>query len=338
MPPAKSKRRWFQYSLRSLMLLMTAAAGAVVAWRAYLEPYHRQRQTMALIERLGGSYETTQAPAWLSRVLGYNVNNVVRVDLTEVKAPPAEYLEHVSRLPHLEKLSVADLPFGDDALRRLHQLKTLRELILSSTSVTDEAVERLQQALPELAIRRSQVRAIFALLPFTDEISSNFPLLLVPADLDEVDGDAIEITLRPGRENGAIPYLRALRTLRVLKLGGTNTDDVALTYVRGLTDLRVLQVPYTQVGDAGLIHLQRLVRLESLDLEGTRVGDAGLRNLTGLSSLNQLCLAGTNVSDEGLAALAERTSLERLDLRNTRVTADGVAKLKKSLPRCDVTF
>ncbi len=39
---AKPRRRWFQFSLRSLLIAVTLAAGLLVAWRAYVEPYRRQ--------------------------------------------------------------------------------------------------------------------------------------------------------------------------------------------------------------------------------------------------------------------------------------------------------
>lgn len=39
---AKPKRRWFQYSLRTLLIVVTLAAGLLVAWQVYVEPYRRQ--------------------------------------------------------------------------------------------------------------------------------------------------------------------------------------------------------------------------------------------------------------------------------------------------------
>ena len=47
-------RRWFQFSLRTLLIVVTLVAGLLGAWRAYVEPYRRQRETMALIKELGG--------------------------------------------------------------------------------------------------------------------------------------------------------------------------------------------------------------------------------------------------------------------------------------------
>ncbi len=36
--PIKPRRRWFQFSLRTLLIVVTLAAGLMVAWRVYFEP------------------------------------------------------------------------------------------------------------------------------------------------------------------------------------------------------------------------------------------------------------------------------------------------------------
>ncbi len=40
--PPKPRCRWFQFSLRSLLIAVTLVAGLLVAWRVYVEPYRRQ--------------------------------------------------------------------------------------------------------------------------------------------------------------------------------------------------------------------------------------------------------------------------------------------------------
>ncbi len=58
---AKPRRRWFQFSLPTLLIVVTLVAGLLVAWRAYTEPYRRQRETMVLIKKLGGYYKPNLA-------------------------------------------------------------------------------------------------------------------------------------------------------------------------------------------------------------------------------------------------------------------------------------
>ncbi len=78
----KPRRRWFQFSLRTLLLLVTLVAGLLVGWRMYTEPYRRQHETMALIKNLGGNYETAAAEKRLRLWYGAT-QNVVRVDVAD---------------------------------------------------------------------------------------------------------------------------------------------------------------------------------------------------------------------------------------------------------------
>src|SRR5690242_970636 len=99
-PQARRRRRWFQFGLRTLLVIMVLAACAVMAWRVYVEPYRRQGETAALIEKLGGSYKTAQADKWLCKLFGEDFQDVVLVDLADCDGP-AEYLEAIGALPRL---------------------------------------------------------------------------------------------------------------------------------------------------------------------------------------------------------------------------------------------
>jgi len=39
--PTKLRRRWFQFSLRTLLIVVMLVAGLLMAWRAYVEPKQR---------------------------------------------------------------------------------------------------------------------------------------------------------------------------------------------------------------------------------------------------------------------------------------------------------
>src|SRR5438874_9763807 len=78
----RAKRlRWFQYRLRTVLLLVTVVAVLLVAWRAYVEPYRQQRQTVERIKELGGLVDTVEAPTWARRILGSDLQNVVLIDV-----------------------------------------------------------------------------------------------------------------------------------------------------------------------------------------------------------------------------------------------------------------
>ena len=124
--------------------------------------------------------------------------------------------------------------------------------------------------------------------------------------------------------------LKELRTLRVLNLPGSITDD-GLAHVANLTRLEALDLNSTKVTDEGLAHLQRLRELRFLDLSGTEITDAGLTHLRGLRQLEALGLGETRVTDEGLAKLKPLARLELLSLINSAVGDEGLRHLEHSL-------
>ena len=138
-------RRWFQFSLRTLLIAVTLAAGLLVAWRVYVEPYRRQRETMALIEELGGSYKTEPGgPEWMLDWFGTdNFQNVVFVALNDC-GDPDKYLGQIESLPSLQTLCVGGQKFTDEHLSRLKRLTTLSSLTLTSTSVSDAGLAYLK--------------------------------------------------------------------------------------------------------------------------------------------------------------------------------------------------
>jgi hypothetical protein len=61
--PARPRRRWFRYSLRTLLLAVTLVAVALAYW---VNGAERQRRAVAAIEAAGGTvrydYERTKSP------------------------------------------------------------------------------------------------------------------------------------------------------------------------------------------------------------------------------------------------------------------------------------
>ena len=178
--PPKPRRRWFQFSLRTLLIAVTLVAGLLVAWRVYVEPYRRQRETVALIKELGGSYTTEPSgPSWLRGLFGDKTfQNIIRISLpgkdrdaeiadlarhleglaslrtldlslTDVTDAGLAYLNELTIL-HTLDLSLTDV--SDAGLAHLKGLTNLQDLYLSLTDVTNAGVKELQMALPNCKI------------------------------------------------------------------------------------------------------------------------------------------------------------------------------------------
>jgi hypothetical protein len=347
----RTRRRWFQFGLGTLLVLVTLCGVLLAAWRAYLAPYRAQRETMALIERLKGSYQTQEAPSWANRLSLTPAHNVVLVNLADGDQP-AEYIDAVSRLPCLETLVVGGLAFGDEHLARLHKLSTLRWLVLDSTSVTDAGEDALRQALPHVFVHDSERRAIAVFRALKVDVL--FRLLKVhvdtqfwgiPVELPQLGGIGITeffeyasaLYLMSSQVTDAdLAHLGALKNLKSLHVYHTKVTDAGLAHVAGLKKLEWLNFHNANVTDAGLAHFSRLKNLERLDLDNTMVTDAGLAHLAGLENLKVLDLDNTKVTDAGLADLAALTNLTWLLLNNTNVTDAGLATLRQALPKCEI--
>src|SRR6476620_429395 len=120
MPIPKPSRRWFQFGLRTLLLLV-AIACIGFGWLGYkVRQAERQRETVEAIESLGGrvfhDYEldavgseinspSPPGPAWVRNLFGIDfLANVVYVDLLGdwVTDAGRVYLDGLNQLKYLD--------------------------------------------------------------------------------------------------------------------------------------------------------------------------------------------------------------------------------------------
>jgi hypothetical protein len=349
--PKRSRGRWHQYSLRTLLGLVTLAVGMLVAWRAYVGPYHRQRQTMRLIERLGGTYETVEAPKWL-RLYGDDFQNISLVNLADCDQPD-EYVGPIAALPALETLVVGGLQFSDDHLRQLEGLATLDDLVLDSTSVASNSLDQWKQRAAAASVYLSQRRAIREFLRHETDMdgqrSEKHPALSARLGR-EFFVEVTSISLEGGSPRDLLPYLKCLHTVRALALSGdvpsawkdlgnfvdleslsiyqAELDAATIAAIGNCTSLRKLRVWKTQLAAADVRCL--LARLDQLaDLSLHRIDDAALQHLSHLAELEYLDLQDNSITDDGLAHIATLNGLKRLDLSSTSITDAGLVHLSR---------
>jgi hypothetical protein len=156
------RRRWLQYSLRTLMVL-TLVCSLPCGWLAYqLRQAQEQREAGKAIEELGGSvgYEPASggmirtAVAWVGKLLGQDLSVDVRsVDLA-LPAVTDAGLTHLRGLTQLRGLYLDSTQVSDAGLVHLRGLTQLKTLDLSNTQVTDAGVAELQKTLPKCNITR----------------------------------------------------------------------------------------------------------------------------------------------------------------------------------------
>jgi len=149
-PNTKPRRRWYQFSLRTLLIVVTLSAVPLgwVGWK--LEQGRRQRAVVAWVQKWGGSvgFEEVEDKRWWNewgdKWFGESVR-WVSLHNTQVSDPSP-----LAELKSLELLYLADTQVSD--LSPLAELKNLTELYLNNTNVSNDQVEKLRQALPNCEI------------------------------------------------------------------------------------------------------------------------------------------------------------------------------------------
>ncbi|MEX2118862.1 MAG: hypothetical protein WD847_04565 [Pirellulales bacterium] len=329
---ARSRRRWLQFSLRWLLVIVTVSG---IGLGLVVSRVERQRQAVAAIRGAGGvvfyDFEdpTSPVPAvrgelpgpdWLCRLLG--VDYFAEVTKATLPGATDATVAHLSGLTSLKELSLYSTQVSDAGLAHLSQLTSLQGLRLGGTQVRDAGLAHLSRStsLQRLSLNGTQVTdgGLVHLSGLTSLQGLNLQGTQV--------GDA------------GVAHLSGLTSLQALNLRGTQVTDMGLAHLRGLTSLQSLFLSGTQVTDAGLAHLSSLTSLQGVELSRTQVTDAGLAHLSGLTSLVWLHLDGTQVSDAGLPYLSRLTSLQGLFLVDTQVMDAGCRQLRAALPKCAIVY
>ena len=109
------RRRWMQFRLRSLILLVALAA-AFFSWSQY--KCKQQQRLLAEIKRLGGSAKVVNiGPAWLRRLLG-DENSGPLTRIVSLELPGSRLLtlnqDFVTVFPHFQEASFVNVHIEDD--------------------------------------------------------------------------------------------------------------------------------------------------------------------------------------------------------------------------------
>jgi hypothetical protein len=241
-------RRRFQFSIRSLLVLVVAVAVPCSWMTVEMKKADRQQVAKTAFQQFPGYVEygyersgqrtASPAPSWLCRLLGCDFYASIEfVCLACEKRFTDGEMEHVESLPRLKMLRLLGANITDDGLRHLAVLTVLEELSLTRTQVGDAGLEHVQ-GLTKL--RRLNLYAT-------------------------------NIT------DSGLKYLKRLGRLEDLCL--SKTKVTGLEHLKALTQLQYLQLDNTQVTDAGLEPIEGFSKLERLDLRGTRVTAAGVAKL-----------------------------------------------------------
>jgi hypothetical protein len=156
----KSKSRWYQYSLRTLMIVVTLFAVACSWFAVKLQQASSRREAVEAIRKAGGSifydYQIDKsekvipgaepfAPICLRNLLGDDF--FYDVVYAEVSSDTA--LAQLKAFPQLKWLQAIQSGITDNGMQHLETLTQLKRLSLEYTQVTATGLEHLN-VLPRL--------------------------------------------------------------------------------------------------------------------------------------------------------------------------------------------
>lgn len=230
----------------------------------------------------------------------------------------------------------------NDLLKQLHGLKTLQELSLFSTNVSDKTLQDLGE-LPNLEsidlggcnvtiegilyLRSSQKLKRLGLGDIRPPLDDNAIERVVTAwpDLESISLDASQIT------DTGLSHLGNLHNLQYLNISRTKITDEGLESLVGLTQLKRLHADNTKILDPGMVHLNSIKSLEKLNLNFTLITDQGLREIQDLTNLKRIYFVGTKVTDQGLQYLKPLKTIEYVG-PSEHISPEALKELKDSLP------
>ncbi len=235
----KRRRRWLQFSLRSVLVTMGLAA---LAMSLLGVPLFRLRQQIAISERLqkagarltwegvDGTVMDRLAEKLFGEKAAVHVTEVVwdRVELSPSDLADLEWLEHV------QVIDLGWSAINDDGMVPMRGLRHLRYLNIDGATITDRGLGYLSGCR-----RLERLKAHGA--PVTD---AGLAHLVNLADLENLDLSSSRIT------GEHLEPLLQLPALKVLNLNETPLEDAAVPVLSRLNQLLWLGVSHTQLSDA----------------------------------------------------------------------------------------
>jgi hypothetical protein len=267
--PATMRRgRWWRFSLRSLLVVVTLLAMGLSWFVYWREGKRREAAAGDWVLHHGGSiaeFHSREAtnPSWWVRCLAETLpdrclRTVTYVDF--LKDPTDADLEVLRDLPNLKQLNLNNAARVTPArLAPLAKMRNLEVLYLMKTPVGDDGLAHARNlhGLKELWIEET------------------------------------------GITDASVPWIASNPQLTHLDLDGAQITDKSAALLAKLENLEVLALRDTRITSRGLVEIAKLPRLKHLYLLRTAVDDEGLRHLAKIESLNTLDVRLTRVTAAG---------------------------------------
>lgn len=297
-------KRFLQFRLAALLILVTAACLALAAWQAVVAPWRNQRAAIEAMGDFDGEMEITVADAsWAGWLIG-DEDHVV-VESLEIYEPEFgdEQLKHLRRFWRLKHLTLLNTSVTGEGLANLRSLRNLETLRIYSTPIGDKGLQHIGEIESLKSLTLWQIGC-------TDQGLAPLAKL---HNLEQFT--APETTTRKG-----LAHIAGLPRLKEVVLSDTQivADDLAVLHSLPLTTLPELN-DFNTYDDLDIVLGFR--QLEELDLyrsiDGLRLTDDDLARVAGLKRLKKLQFESDNVTTRGLKKLAALPDLTELGAFST---------------------
>jgi len=172
----KPKLRWFQFSLGTLLVVVTLCVVAC-SWRAVKlrrlrEETRQQSEAAAVIKNHGGRVEFVPIsfqPEWVTRMTGDDLRYVRAIEWNPDELTDAD-IEAIGCLKGLQELVLNTQELTDARLKQLRIPQDLNALVIVGAGISDTGLERLKElnALHILDINSNLEAMPFPVLPVGD--------------------------------------------------------------------------------------------------------------------------------------------------------------------------
>lgn len=251
MTDALTIRKWFRFSLRTVLTLFTCVAVAM-GWFAYSAKL--RSAAFAAVRQAGGDIRMSIGErSYLDKIFGADLfGNVTKIDLRKGKVDN-ELLRHVGVLNELKRLDLSNADINDAGLRHISHLP-LRELWLQSTDITDASAATL-----------STMSNLRMLSLNANSLSDKFLEQLKPLpQLEDLGLRGTKVT------GGGMKYISRHSKLKKLHLYHTEVDDSGVQRLVDCQSLTHIGLSMTKISNRVFEHLEKLPNLTNADLSANR--------------------------------------------------------------------
>lgn len=174
---SNGKTKWFapRFSLR-LLLIVVLACGLVLGWIGSRVGRHRKDVAYAArLEKVGSIRTVNDVPEWIQDLVSYEwieaFEQVRHIELVPDKATydekvlrsksifPNYSLKEIACLPKLKTIDLNGTRIDDDGLLELKNVKTLEQICIHGTAITEAGKAQLNLHLPRVIFSIVRVRS-----------------------------------------------------------------------------------------------------------------------------------------------------------------------------------